>query len=283
MSSTIEPLSSTAGRLAAVDVLELLRVPRKGVVFDLGMPVVQSMPQGDPTEVMGFRLAQTLTPRKAGERDGFEVSVEAVVGCLHTSSHIDALCHVLADGKLYGDIDGEEARRDTGWTVHGAETLPPIVARALLIDIAGSRGVPCVDDDVEITMGEIEGELVAHDQQVHVGDAILIRTGKISKFGSGGTAYGKRAPGLTVEAGVELYDRGMAVLGSDTPGTERLPFRDPGRTLHRALLAERGTALIENLNLEDTHSAGVTEGLFICLAPKIVGATGSWVRPVLLT
>jgi kynurenine formamidase len=74
----------------------------------------------------------------------------------------------------------------------------------------------------------------------------------------------------------------MAVLGTDTTGTEPLPFDDPAVTTHAAMLVESGVHLIENLNLEEVASEGICEGLFIALPLKITGATGSWLRPILL-
>lgn len=72
----------------------------------------------------------------------------------------------------------------------------------------------------------------------------------------------------------------MAVLGADSTGIEPLPFPDPARTTHRAMLVERGVHLVENLYLDELAADGVAEALFVCLPLKITGATGSWVRPV---
>jgi kynurenine formamidase len=48
------------------------------------------------------------------------------------------------------------------------------------------------------------------------------------------------------------------------------------------MLVERGVHLIENLRLADVGSGLASVGLFICLPLRITGATGSWVRPVLV-
>ena len=48
------------------------------------------------------------------------------------------------------------------------------------------------------------------------------------------------------------------------------------------MLVEKGVHLIENLYLEDVVRDGVREGLFIALPLKITGATGSWIRPILV-
>lgn len=48
------------------------------------------------------------------------------------------------------------------------------------------------------------------------------------------------------------------------------------------MLVHRGVHLIENVFLEDLSARGVFEGLFVALPIKITGATGSWIRPILI-
>ena len=270
--------SGTVERLSKANVLELLRLPRLGRVLDLGMPIDRSMPQGDPRELFPFFMVQTVVPGESGQ--SFEASAEGIVASLHTSTHVDALCHVLADGRLYGGTRGGDARGASGWSMHGVETLPPIIARFIFIDVASLHGVEALDDAWEISVPEIDECLSRCGLGVEEGDAVLVRTGKIADFYAGSSTYGLSSPGLTVEAGIELHRRGAAVLGSDTPGTERLPFANPARTLHRAMLAERGVVLVENVNLTPLKEAAQYAGLFICVPLRIMGATASWVRPI---
>ena len=49
---------------------------------------------------------------------------------------------------------------------------------------------------------------------------------------------------------------------------------------HLILLARRGVYIIENLALEGLAASGHHEFEFVCLPLKLVGATGSPVRPV---
>ncbi len=51
---------------------------------------------------------------------------------------------------------------------------------------------------------------------------------------------------------------------------------------HLILLARAGIHIIENLNLEELAGAGATEFAFLCIPLKVVGGTGSAVRPVAL-
>jgi kynurenine formamidase len=106
--------------------------------------------------------------------------------------------------------------------------------------------------------------------------------GKIQDFGDE-AAFQVAEPGVGRDAAIWLYEQGMAVLGTDTTGTEPLPFKDAALTTHWAMLVERGVHLIENLFLEDVAAAGVKEGIFVGLPLRITGGTGSWLRPVLVT
>jgi kynurenine formamidase len=72
----------------------------------------------------------------------------------------------------------------------------------------------------------------------------------------------------------------MALLGSDTSGTEVTPMPDLDCTTHVAMLVERGIHLIEIMDLEAIARDRVYEFLFIALPLRITGGTGSWLRPV---
>jgi kynurenine formamidase len=72
----------------------------------------------------------------------------------------------------------------------------------------------------------------------------------------------------------------MTLLGSDTAGTDPIPTVDLSKTVHAALLVERGIHLVENLVLDELAASGRRRGVFVCLPLRLVGATGSWVRPV---
>lgn len=77
------------------------------------------------------------------------------------------------------------------------------------------------------------------------------------------------------------------VSGHTFATTSGSPFRPSqirkNTSVIRRLLVDRGVHLIENLFLDEVADQAVTEGLFVCLPLRITGATGSWVRPVLIT
>lgn len=258
-----------------------LALGRQGKVFDLGLEINEQMPQGPRGQFVPFSRAFSATPEGTGGDDSpFSFAAEVVAGTLHTSTHIDALVHVQAYGRVFGGARASDCRTDQGWQVHGAETIPPIIARSLLLDIPGMRGEARLPDQYEITVADLAGALAAASLELRAGDVVLVRTGIIEDFVLAPGEYGLSQPGVGAAAAVWLYERGMSVLGTDTTSTEPVPFVDPEMTTHRAMLVDRGVHLIENLYLDELAREGVTEALFICLPLKFTGATGSWVRPV---
>jgi kynurenine formamidase len=270
------------GRLSELNderVLAAAALVRTGRVFDLGLEINERMPQGARGVFVPFSRAFSATPEgTGGETSPFTFSAEAVTGTLHTSTHIDALIHIQAYGKIFDGSPASASRTDAGWQKYGAETIAPIVGRCLVLDVAGPSGR--LEDGYEITIADLERTLSAADAEVRPGDIVLVRTGKIHEFWSDPAAFERSQPGVGTAAAVWLYEQGMSVLGTDTTSTEPVPFLDEEMTTHRAMLVERGVHLLENLWLEDVASAGVTEALFVCLPLKFTGATGSWIRPI---
>jgi kynurenine formamidase len=273
--SALERLTE-GGALAAFGLVE------RGRIYDLGMPLDESIPQGNPGAFTPFSFTWRVTPESTGSSDGYQYAAETIVGCPHVSTHIDALVHCQAEDRVFGGMSAAEARGDRGFVVHGAETIRPILGRAVILDIAGLHGVEALADGHEVTVAELEAAARAASVEIRSGDVVLVRTGKIREFFADPVAFQAGQPGVGVDAAVWLYQQGMAALGTDTTGTEPLPFGDPANTTHRAMLVERGVHLIENLDLTAVCTDRIAEGLFICLPLKITGATGSWVRPVLV-
>ena len=271
-----EPGIGALATLTDATRLAALATVRQGRVYDLAVELNRDSPA-----VPGFapfQMGYTQTPEMTAPA-GFSFASEVINGAIHAGTHIDALIHVQADGRIHGGAPVEEVFGERGFSQYGIETVPPIVGRALILDAAALKGVEYLADGEEITLDDVAEMLKRSGTDPRSGDIVLVRTGKIRQW-SDPAAFGAKGPGLSREAALFLHERGMVVLGTDTAATEPSPFADPAQTLHRAMLVDAGVHLIENLWLEDVCSDGITEALFIALPLKLTGASGSWLRPI---
>jgi kynurenine formamidase len=278
--------NSDVGALARIgsdQIRNATALARDGKVYDLGLEINERMPQGPRGAFVPFSLAFSTTPEGSNPGEPFQFAAEVIIGALHTSTHLDAFVHVQSYGRAYGGASGKDIRSDRGFRTNGVETVPPIVGRAVFLDVAGMRGAAALEDGYEISIVDLQNCLANVNASIEPGDIVLIRTGKLREFWADPEAFQNAAPGVGVDAAEWLFQAGMAVLGTDTTGTEPMPLADPGRTTHASMLIERGVHLIENVYLDDLAADTVVSGLFVCLPLRITGATGSWVRPILLT
>jgi kynurenine formamidase len=277
-----ENIGSALSRITPEVVAGAAALVKTGQVYDLGAELSDDMPATSKDAFMPYRLLTYRSSRNLGrENDWHGVSfyTEVLMATPHVSTHIDALNHVVRDGRIYGGHRTEDVEGDFGMSEAGIETVPPIVTRGVLLDVAAYKSVDRLEDHYEIGVRDIEETIAGQGTRLETGDAVLVRTGKMRQYGVDNDAFLAGQPGLGLDAAIWLYERGMAVLGSDTTGTEPQPVTDWERTVHVAMLMDRGVHLVEWLNLETLAGAPTREFLFVCLPLKLRGASGSWVRP----
>ena len=277
------PVPEGTARIGAEELLAGLALPTQGRVFDLGTELATGMPVGPIEAFGGFRITPYRTPKciaSPGNAPGFDFSMELIQGSPHIGTHFDAPAHIQSFGRVFGGHRAADVYDDFGWRENGIHTVPPVITRGLLIDIPALLEVPRLPDLFEITADHVQRALEREQVEVRRGDAVLVRTGKMADYHGDGSTYFAAGPGIGVDAALWLFERGMAILGSDTSATEPFPFPDPDNTVHRAMLVERGVFLVEILCLDELADASVYEFLFVCLPLKFHGGTGSWVRPV---
>jgi kynurenine formamidase len=202
----------------------------------------------------------------------------------HSGTHIDALCHQAEAMVMHGDCAvTPRIQTPNGFTHLGVETIPPILARGVLLDLAGAAGVDRLASGHVATAEELELAEEYAGLVVSEGDAVLIRTGNGAVFDQV-DAYLDGA-GLGAAAGRWLAERHPLLVGADNVAFDVIDHRDPELgTLpcHVLLLVRAGVYIVENLNLEELAGDGVSEFLLVCLPLKMQGVTGSPVRPIAL-
>ena len=98
----------------------------------------------------------------------------------HTGTHLDALNHLGYGDKIFNGFDNTTYLSDKGWTKAGADKIPPIIARGILIDVAAEKGVTMLPDSYEISSDDLQRAMTRQGIALQPGDVVLIRTGRIT-------------------------------------------------------------------------------------------------------
>lgn len=284
MGDTVAPVAGVGlDRVGRRELLAALASVREGRLYELGTEFGRDMPQGPPDSFYGFRVTQYRTPKSLTSRadPGFDFSMEVVTASPHLGTHVDGLAHIQCHGRTFGGHHVRDVYGDFGWAVNGMEHSLPMLGRGILADVAAFKGVTHLPNLYEVTQADVAETLAAQGTALKQGDVVLVRTGWFaSYYRADPDVYFASQPGVGPDAALWLYDRGMAVLGTDTSGTEVIPMPDPERTTHGVMIVERGVHLIEIMDLESIAKDRVYEFAFVALPLRIVGGTGSWIRPV---
>lgn len=220
-------------------------------------------------------------PARHGPRTG---ASGTLVMMEHTGTHIDALCHQACGLKLFGDILVDAAETPTGFRQLGVETVPPLLGRGVLLDVAGWKRSAPLPPKYGIAAEELAACAAAQAVEVQAGDVLLVRTGYGALWHD--EASYLRAAGVAKSGTLWAAEHGVAAVGADNMSWDVPDERDPetGATLfgHMYLLPQKGIYIIENLNLEELARNRQYTFAFIGLPLKLTGATGSPLRPLAL-
>jgi kynurenine formamidase len=259
--------------------VELLQQLDKARVFDLEQLRYAGAPS-HPAHAPGFnyflhRHHARGAPESRTSASGVVVMPE------HSGTHIDALVHQAEYLTLHGGVHVDEGvQTSTGFKTMGVETIEPMVARGVLLDVAGAKRLP---PDHPITDQDLEQTAARSLVEIREGDVVLVRTGY-------GALWDKpdeylHAAGVTAAGSRWLAEKKVRAVGADNMAFD-IAFAPPDPELkvtlpaHLILLVRAGIPIIENLNLEELAAAKAHEFVFVCLPLKMRGATGSPVRPI---
>ena len=255
-------------------------------VFDLEQPRFAGMPI-HPAHKPGYfyglhrRHRDSYRPEKFGPRSGASGVLTMME---HSGTHIDALCHQAYDMKFYRDVAVDAVERTDGYTAYGVETIAPILARGVLLDVARWKRTDALPEHYAITADDLAGCARDAGARVGAGDVLLVRTGFAARWNDE-AAY-LNAAGVSKSGNVWAADQGVRAVGADNMAWDCMAEKDPVTSMmlfgHAHLLVTHGIHIIENLNLEALAAAGHREFSFVGIPLKLRGATGSPIRPLAL-
>ena len=272
-------------RAAVLERADPTRLYDLSVEYHVGMPSWAGL--GDPT----YQFWMSHTPSGSVSEDVMGLGPEHnyLVGysgdCVsmytHTGTHLDALNHFGYEGKIWNGYNEREHLGSRHWLRCGADQQPPIMARGILIDVAGAHGTDLLPDSYAIGAAELTDIMGKQGIQVLPGDVVLIRTGRMTVWPDP-ERYLFREPGLNREGAELLARAGAMIIGSDSVALEQMPSADPENwhPVHTYLLAECGVPIMENVNLEEIAAAGLHEFALVAAGLKLRGSTAAPMRPI---
>lgn len=149
-------------------------------VVELGHPHFTGMPCS-PNHP-GFRMTLIRRHGDMVRPDGGSASNEIIVTGGHVGTHVDALSHVSHEGMLHGGVDAADAQRGGKFSQLGADQIPFLLRRGLLLDIAALHGVEALEAGQAITAKDLQDAADAAGVSPRSGDVVLIRTGWARHF-----------------------------------------------------------------------------------------------------
>lgn len=204
----------------------------------------------------------------------------------NTITHLDAPCHIFWDGRMYNGRSHELVGAETGsaWTAVTAAARG-IVTRGVLLDVAAVRGVPWLEPGEGVFPEDLEEAERRQGVRVGPGDAVLLRTGNGRARRENGPNAGWVQAGWHASCLQWLYDREVALIGSDTPqDVQPSGYDDVLMPVHAVALVAMGLWMVDNCDLEECAATAAELGQWdfhLAVAPvRLAGASGSPVNPI---
>ena len=284
-------------------VLSAVRKIQKGKVYDLGITYSRNSykwPGHSPGEIMTFRSPEGtrrqsdhafIHPKVNPSRTGWHSCALFIND--NVATQIDGLAHIVIgeDIHWYNGFTESDWGGDFGVRRCDATTIPPIVARGVMLDIAGVHEVDALPAHYGISPGDVDRALHAQNVRLQVGDVVLLRTGTLRYWDKDGADLDKigehDSAGITLETARYLVENfGAMMVGSDTSGLEVNPAPNGSASfipVHKYLLVEQGVHIAEFHNLEKLAQDEVYEFCYMAVTNKIAGTTaGFCMRPLAL-
>ncbi|MEW6471444.1 MAG: cyclase family protein [Actinomycetota bacterium] len=209
--------------------------------------------------------------------------VEYVTAPSQMGTHMDGLNHLHIGDRTYNGHRVADIIEDYGTNRLGIETLPQVITRGLLLDVAAARGVGRLEQGDVITPADAEAALARQDLAApDPGAAVLFHTGWGRLWGEDNDTYVAGEPGPGMALAGWLVEHRVAITGCDTWSFGPVPPEDPDApfVVPQTLNAKHGVVVLENLRLAELADDGVGEFMFVVSHAKLRGATGAWVAPL---
>jgi kynurenine formamidase len=267
--------------------LEAAKLIKQGKSMPLGIAIGPNTPAFPPRSLN----LQIVQPNQQGGQKlssfGYEANYndDILQTWLGIGSQLDGLGHMGENGKYYNCLDEKEISVITGLTKLGTHAVPPLVGRAVILDMAAHAGVKVMKAGQHFGPTEIKAAAKAQGVTMGEGDVILFHTGWTEgKLDSDPAKWGSVEPGLNNAGAQYIASLNPMAVGADTWGLEPIPAPDGDKMFygHVIFLKNNGVYILETMNVGPLLREGVNEFMFVLGQPRIVGTVQAMINPVAL-
>jgi kynurenine formamidase len=258
---------------------------RLGRTVSMAAPVESRVAMDNPQPA----IHQMTSP--AGEQadpSGLSFAMDRLAMNVHgnADSHLDALCHVIYQARLYNGVPATTVT-DTGAAELSVEVARDgIAGRGVLLDIPRLRGVPWLEPGDHVTAGDLAAAEEAQQVRVGQGDLLFVHVGhrrRRAELGPWDTASSRA--GLHPAAMEFVAQRRVAVLGSDSNNDTTASLAEGvDFPVHVLAINAMGVHLLDYLQFDDLLPLceEIRRWSFFCVvAPlRLAHGTGSPVNPI---
>ncbi len=260
---------------------------REGYSVSMSLPLATQPGPDNPTPVMHLMVqtgaaGETSLVPVPYSADYFAISPHGLA-----NTHLDALCHVFNQGKMYNGYPASDV------TSQGAKNgaidalKDGIVSRGVLIDVPRVKGREWLEPGEAISPADLEAAEQAGGFRVEEGDVLFVRTGRhlLDKAKGPRNSFQEGMAGLGAACLPWLHARKVAALGSDG-ASDVLPsgYAKLMLPIHAVTIVAMGIHLLDNCALDTLSEACAARSrwtFLLVVSPLVlVRGTASPVNPL---
>lgn len=222
---------------------------QKFLITELSRPIYTGMPvyPGHPKTVVWDHLTHLET-----DKNGFSYAVKGLMFSDHTSTHVDALSHIIPGGSSIADLP-----------------LNLFITEGIWIDVSH------VEPRTYITEADINLQLEENSLSIPKGCTVLYHTGASRLWGT--PEYLRDYPGLNRDAAEFLVRNGCINMGCDAVSID-----NPADSSYPAHAVCREKHVLNSENFTNIEKIPSHSFWFVSLPLLISEGTGSPIRAVAL-
>jgi kynurenine formamidase len=269
-------------------VMQAAKLIKTGKTYNLGIIVDKNTPAFPPRSLSIAILQPNqirttgLGPTKTTYND------DIFMGWLGIGPQIDGLGHIGVDHVYYNGFKDKDFAKADGLKKLGIEKYPPIVARGVVLDMAGYFGVKIVKEGTPYTKEDIIGAAKKQGVEIRKGDVVLFHSGWLNLLdGKNGTKkdpkrWGSVEPGLGKTGAAYLISKEVVAVGGDTWGLETVPFEKGVGVfeIHQMLIPKNGIVILESIDTRELVKDQGWEFLFVLGPARVRGAVQMIINPI---